>query len=430
MIAEEASRQLDATMAWNRQQSENQLSIARSGLAAARASSDADREARIAAAQMQLEAAQYAADKAFAASQLDSETRLKIAQMDNATQLRYIEAQIAAKGPGGWTERAYWMRSQQPPTPAPATTPAATPAAQVQPSAAVMTGQQPPTVAADYQRWANVAQPRASQAIVGEQGPELATATPQGTQITPLRQPGPIYSLPKNRTFQGPLPTPRMALGGTIALPWNRTITEANLRSTRPTTTGGATPTQTRTKSQQIREGKTGVKGTSYTAPVGEMGLWGGTGSRRQPNFAGVGRHFVTGQGWQQAPAGGYGVSGNPPRSIEPAFGGSTGQGIAGTTGTTADTSFQNMPWLRYIQEGTKPAGFGAWGGSQTSKLGYDIKPPHTMNLNYFLQLNPDEQQMALAAWQDVYGYTPEAAFELMRRAAPLGSGTAMAGYR
>ncbi len=439
LILQENGRQFDVTMAWTKEQSATALSIARSNLAAANASAGADREARIAAAQMQLQGAQYSADRAYAASQLDSETRLKIAQWDKETQERYIDAQIAAKGPGGWTERAYWQRGQQPPAAAPAAVQpvAAAPVAAAQPLAAAAQSAAATTPQTQiYQNWAQqaAALPAAPQAIVGDAGPELATGTPQGTVFTPLKQP---YTLPRNRSASWALP--RMGSGGLVRRPLGRVagVTYSPIVRRAATQAAGANQLSQPSRPNIFLSGSGSAGREGRPKRLGESAV-------RTPNLElepganllnAYGPGTLNPYGYQPAPQGGqaYGVQpgvGGNPVSIEPALGGSTAAGIAGVTGTTPDTNLQNMPWLRYIQEGTRPAQFGAVAGSQTSKLGYTMKPPHTMNYNYFLQLNPDEQEMAFAGWQDVYGYTPQASLELMRRASFQGSGRVLTGYR
>jgi len=394
-ILAEKKREYDASLAWERESAAttaaNELKIAEMRLAEARASSGADRSARIAAAQASLEAAR-----------IDAAARIKVAGIEAATQRRYYEAQIAAKGPGGWVERSYWDRGAQ--------APAAT-----------------PTQTQGYTQWAQGGV--APQAVVGERGPELATATPQGTVITPLNQ----------RTARG-FGGVGMAGGGVIRTP-NPFLTGRLQDYARAQRAGG-----------QRLMGLSGAA-TDYMQRLAAMPKWQSFADWQGANPEG------TRQQWQQA------IRQQPPMStmfIRPEYanrirlpqyrppatmaqgglvryGASnpiTGSNIPGANwsgytnpqgppaGPQTDQEIQNQPWLRYIQEGRKPAMFSAWGGTQTSRLGYNIKPPHTMNYDYFQQLSLDEQAQALAAWQDVYGFTPENSVEQMRRASFAGSAT------
>jgi hypothetical protein len=379
------------------------LALRRQELANSSAVNRADAAARVQGAEMDLQAAKYAADTAATASAASDAVKLKIATMELAQRARETEATLAAN-PGKWVEQAYYKRGLQAPTPAAsqATTPQATYPAQ---TAAV------PAATA----WNRYKATAPSAAVVAENtsAPELVTATPTGAAITPINR----YqaSLARRRGV------PMAAAGAVLRRPY-RGYTGPPVGATQelggeygylggPGGLGGlAKPgTPPELAPPQLTLAETG------TQPRG----WGGAGAvnaaaeysaRTRTPYLGAGGY------WPGVGQSRFGASVTPGQAA--ALGGEAGQ-----QGTEGDL-YANQPWLRYINEGKRPAAFQGWegGNTRTSALDYSMIAPHTVNYSNFLQLDPDEQAMAFAAWRETFNLTPEAALALMQRSAPIGT--------
>jgi hypothetical protein len=108
--------------------------------------------------------------------------------------------------------------------------------------------------------------------------------------------------------------------------------------------------------------------------------------------------------------------------------------GQANTQGTTpaATQPYNTQPWLEMMRSGQRPPAFQGWKFPETGapQLGItSVPPPTQVRYDYFLQLDPDEQQQALALWRSVYNLTPEAAMAYMQRASFAGTAPTMTGW-
>ena len=107
--------------------------------------------------------------------------------------------------------------------------------------------------------------------------------------------------------------------------------------------------------------------------------------------------------------------------------------GNAAAAGGATGDFYENQPWLQYLRSGEKPPGYGEWNFPTTgvAELGIKEGVPRPLDVpySYFMRLDPDEQDQALALWRRVYNLTPEASLEYMRRGSYFGSGAGMTGW-
>jgi len=409
--------------------------VAMAQIAENRGSSSAAAQATVAAAEAHAQAAIEAASIAAEASRYDSDTRLQIAREANAVarEGQQIEkSRIWAEElgrPSQWREQAAFARGWAP---------EAAGALHQTPAGFLGEGTGAPAL------------PTAPQAIVGEAGPELATATPQGTQITPLQQPT-GYQLPKNRTFSGKLPIPRMGGGGMLVDPRDR------LRNVGPAALQaagtGAAPSLSSQYNSRLHQPVTGGQGRNVTpvgsrVPIGGVQYTGPGPTQRSYEQAKekFNRHWVTGQGWVPGPdpmmaqaaaarakygigsgttpaTGGPGSPGTPPVSIEPPV---------TLPQSPTDLLFQQM-------QQPNQASFGAWTGPTTipgEGITTPVRPPWQLNLQEWTALPYAQKAMLAGTWRSLGMIAGETEAEMMalaeesiRRSAWTGGGPAQTAY-
>lgn len=182
-----------------------QKSAAASGSAAQRYAADQ----ALKAAQEHAAAARYAADQALQGIKVQEANRLKIA----AAELKLKAQQVASEelgAPSNWRKQAGFLRGMD------MTQENITPQAIAQSGEALgpvapemlTPGTAAPSLGGTATPQPNPYALRGQQAVVGEQGPELATQTPQGTQVTPIPEQQAWWL--KKQGVQG------MATGGTV----------------------------------------------------------------------------------------------------------------------------------------------------------------------------------------------------------------------
>lgn len=402
-----------------------------------------------AAAQASADAARHAADQALAAAQMDNETKLKISAAEIAQRARETEAKIRAQGPYSWVEGEYYKHPEYLQGGAAAGAGAPTAGGLAAQTAAAQPAANP---------WA--AALGGPSAIVGEQGPEIATAMPGGTQITPLRPRPNAGGMASIRGGRGG-GLPRMALGGFIPGSTGPLIT--------PPRRSGATDSTTLHQTMYWRtpqQTTTARRGTSYNR-LSAQGAGAGYGTDYNQYAAGydpsttvtrpsaealaAGPRAVTSQqqlpGYQRGGKGSQGIlreamaQGAPwavrtptfsggvvgPGGTNPAAPGFVGPGGEAPTGMEA---YQNLPWLQALQGNTPMATFGGWNFPAHETLGIgNVPAPYEVSLPVWNSLSPDAQQEALGLWTAHYGITPEEALTLIQRAGFGGTGGAMTGW-
>jgi len=325
------------------------------------------------AAQEHAAAARYAADQALEAVRIQEANRLKIA----AAELKLESQRVASEelgAPSDWRKQVGFLRGM------------GMTQADIAPSAIQQTGEMlGPVDPGMYQ-----AAPQAQQAIVGEAGPELATATPQGVEVQPIQRES-AWWLRK----QG---VPGMQWGGRIGGGYTADR-PAGGRLTRPSYYPAA-PVR-RTQTEMMLPGWQRQAAESR-ARMGQARAAGGA--------AGAGGEGPVISIHQPLPTGG--ADGTAP--------------IAGDGTTTGEP-----PYLEMLRSGAYVPLWEAWGGPRTKpEVGMDIPilMPHEINYGNFLRLTPTEQQMAFADWEAL-GMAPDTAFMIMQRSAMRGTGRAVTAY-
>jgi len=406
-IAEDA-RQFDITnaatidqAAKDRASAEKRQSIASAAMVeAARVGNEgafAQARADVEAAQIDAAAAIETANIAAAASRYSDDIKAEIAtEQRKLDREKYMAVELAR--PGNWVERVGFYRGQTPEQAAELAKYA---------GSTVYGGQvgglpqaQPATAGAA---------PVAAQAVVGEQGPELATATPQGTQITPLQA-------DQARYLRGQLP--QMAYGGVVSGPGagGRVVTSATPTYKFPATRNtGAVRSELLNPSQMLET----MVGRSRT-PDEYL--------QRQE----TGLRFLGGQLPQTgATTGGTGAT-HPivgPGGTQP----------AGDTGEPAGSPINDLTIFQAAraggQYGLPP--FQAWTGpTRNTVTGVEIPPPWQINLQQFSNMSRAEQAMMAGHWRSmgmIPGETEEEmlanAYDAMRRSAFTGMASALPQY-
>lgn len=374
----------------------------------------------LAAAQEAAAASRYAADQALQGVRETNETKMKIA----AAQLNLESKRIAAEefgSPSNWRQQSAYLRSQ------------GMTHADITPSAIQQAGEAlgpvapelaPQAIGAPPAAPAPLALPSPQQAIVGEQGPELATATAQGTQIQPL-QPEQAWWLRK----QG---TPGMQGGGSLGL---RSFDTAHYVGGRYVPGGVSRtkpPPHLMPWSPWYGQGESPAEGAAVPAPVG-------TGPTAPSGGGGVGYSPglslpTTGAGGGRVPTtmvpGGRGRKpGTTPTKM--AAGGAGGGVVADTGGGVQPpgTTTGEPPYIGMLRQGSYVPLWEAWQGPRTFE-GQEIplKMPHEINYGDFVRLTPTEQQMSFNDWH-VLGMAPDTALRIMQMSAMRGTGRSSIGY-
>jgi hypothetical protein len=354
------------------------------------------------AAQEMAAASRYAADQALAGLKISEENKIKIA----AANLNLESKRIAAEemgAPSAWRTQAGYLRSQGM-TQADITPGAIQQAGQalgpVAPELAISTT---PAPTAPAPMAAPQLPQAAQQAVVGEAGPELATATAQGTQIQPIQRES-AWWLRK----QG---APQMGRGGIVGAVGGRTYL--------PNPTGAVRsqfldPSQMYASMVSLINPKASLEERA-AREQGAMAFAGGT-----PQIARLGQ--TTGGGQTLSP-GGVGA------------GSTTTGGAAGSTSTTPvageGTTEGEPPYLEMLRTGANVPLWEAWGGPRTKPevgMNIPIKMPHEINYGDFVRLTPTEQQMAFADWQAL-GMAPDTALRIMQASAMRGTAQAATAY-
>lgn len=316
-------------------------------------------------------AARYAADKALEGLKISEENKIKIA----AANLNLESKRIAAEemgAPSDWRTQAGYLRSQ------------GMTHADITPAAIQQAGQALGPVAPEMAPQATGAPaaapaaptlPSPQQAVVGEAGPELATATPQGTQVQPI-QPETAWWLRKTGT-------PGMQGGGYLRMPYGqqgsdwgqKSYAQQLPQSTGPTGSRWAIRTQALMGQPRVREAMSARGGTADTTA--------------------------------------------PPATTPP-----VGPGASGATAA-------EPPYLGMLRENAYVPLWEAWQGPRTNPdVGMDIpiQMPHEINYGNFVRLTPTEQQMAFADWHSL-GMAPDTALRIMQSSAMRGTARAGIGY-
>jgi len=398
---DDADRQFNYWSAKEAEDGANERARIAAGASAAAAASgnEAEKYAAdqdLAAAQEMAAASRYAADQALAGLKISEENKIKIA----AANLNLESKRIAAEelgAPSDWRTQVGYLRSQ------------GMSQADITPGAIQQAGQAlgpvapelTPTVTAPTTTPTTPQQ--AQQAIVGEAGPELATATPQGTEIQPIQRES-AWWLRK----QG---APQMARGGIVGAAGGRTYL--------PNPTGAVRsqfldPSQMYASMVSLINPKASL-GERVAREQGAMAFAGGT-----PQIARLGQ--TTGGGQTLSP-GGVGA------------GSTTTGGAAGTSPTTPvageGTTEGEPPYLEMLRTGANVPLWQAWGGPRTKPevgMNIPIKMPHEINYGDFVRLTPTEQQMAFADWQAL-GMAPDTALRIMQASAMRGTAQAATAY-
>ena len=399
------------------------LQAAASGDAAAMYGADQD----LKAAQEMAAASRYTADKAFEATQLTEANKIKIA----AANLNLESKRIAAEemgAPSAWRTQAGYLRSQ------------GMTQADITPGAIQQAGQALGPVAPELAPTTTpspMAAPQlpqaAQQAVVGEAGPELATATAQGTQVQPIQRES-AWWLRK----QG---VPQMQQGGFISQQVSREEAE-KLRGF----PGGRIATVTfPTSAPPIAGGGQVQAGGFFPNPTGavrselldpsQMLQTMLAGSRTPEEYLTReqrGLQFLAGTLPQTGIGGTAPTRGLPVRT---AATGTAPTGAAAAGGTTPivgeGTTEGEPPYLEMLRTGANVPLWQAWGGPRTKpEVGMDIpiKMPHEINYGDFVRLTPTEQQMAFADWQAI-GMAPDTALRIMQASAMRGTAQAATAY-
>lgn len=367
----ETVRQFDASLAAQIEQYEAsyaaQIQAAQIAAAASTGAADIHAQAAIRQAEISAAASRYNADTLMKIAKLDNETKYKIAQEANKLEAMKYEA-TAFQHPSKWAEQEAWFAAGGAPA-------IETPTRSVVPQ---MPGVTPVGSAAGSQAagWT----PAAPQAIVGEGGPEVATATPSGIDIQPLEK--------QQEWFLKKQGVPGMAEGGTF--PWGG-YKEV----------GSAVPASWRRQTNRKRL----MAGQSIYAPIGPGGR--------------ITQYDLLGEM----------ANASAPTSATPtATPSSPAAGGAASTATTpaATTGGEITPSVLSYLRGEEP--MPSWGGQQLAEYqipggaNYGMVPlPGSINLVDFLNLPYDLQQMYLSATEATYSMTPEQANQWMTRFSPRG---------
>ena len=410
---------------------------------AARMSAEAQKysaDQALAAAQERAEAARYAADQALEGVRLDTETRMKIA----AGNLR-LEAQKTAAvefgAPSDWTKQVGFLRGMG------MTRADLTPQA-IRASGEAL-GPGPPDLGP------------APQAVVGERGPELATATPQGMQVTPLDT-SQAYHL----RGQG---VPGMQYGGTVG---RLGQVQGGSQQIRPTATWAQEKARRDANWEagiarmpaQVAQGRENIAALQAMTPQQQAAAKQRQAATQQQQFMQQLLGSGTGRTMQMPGGGTYLLSPAHLQARErlqaqqqeqqalqqaqeemPAWfsqwletQGGAGGGAAAPGATpgaggapTGPADANKMPFLETLRTGGYVPLYEGWGGPRTlpeAGITDPVKMPHEYNYADFARWTPTEQSMMFATWQAL-GMEPTTALEIMRRSAPRGSATASVGY-
>ena len=387
---------------------------AQASAAAAAAGAEADKYAAdqdLAAAQAQCAAAIESANIAAAASRYSDDIKAEIArEQRQLDREKYMAVELAR--PGNWVERVGFYKGQTPEQAAELAKYA---------GSTVYGGQlgglpqaQPATAGAA---------PVAAQAVVGEQGPELATATPQGTQISPLKE-------DQARYLRGQLP--EMAYGGTVRSELlnpsqmlqrmgSYARTPAEYQASQETGSqwmAGGTGSNPGWRQESTPTGNTLVRTTTPGLPmVHPGGSWAGTGTPAGGTPGGTTTPIVGPGGTQ--PAGDTGAPATP--------------------GNPTGSPIDQLPMFQAARAGGQynVAPFQAWTGpTRNTVTGVEIPPPWQMNLMQFQNSTRAEQAMMAAHWRSMLmipGETEEEmianAYDAMRRSAFTGMASTLPQY-
>lgn len=361
----------------------------------------------LAGAQERAEAARYAADQALAGVKIDAETRMKIA----AGNLRLESQRVAAEefgAPSDWIKQVGFLRGMD------------MTRADITPGAIQATGEMlgpgPPELG-----------PVPQQAVVGEAGPELATATAQGVEVSPLDTQE-AYWL----RGQG---VPGMQYGGRFSSAGPRQVTPKQ-QGINPADFGGpGQPGYDVMATMWAHEARNRARRGDLHPNLARRIQTGGRDYLQQAK-TGVQQHYQQ-QAEQQMPAwfsqwlgaqGGAAAPGGQPGVPGAAPGGQPGA-PAGAGGVAAGAN--EMPFLETQRTGAYVPLYEAWGGPTTlpeAGITDPVKMPHEYNYADFARWTPTEQQMMFATWQAL-GMEPTTALEIMRRSAPRGSAGAAVAY-
>ena len=348
--------------------------------------------AQVEAANIQAAASIEVANIGAAASRYTDDIKAHIADEAVALERERVAA-IELARPGDWVARVGYMRGQTPEQSATLAQAA---------GGTVFGGQMPGALP---QPATAGAAPVAAQAVVGEQGPELATSTPQGTQITPLQAEQAGY-------LRGRLP--QMAGGGVVG---GYTTPTYKFPATRNT---GAVRSELLNPSQMLE------------TMVGR--------SRTPDEYL---QRQATGQRWM---AGGLPLTGQSGATTAGTTGGTTtptvgpgGTQPAGDTGAPAGSPINDLTIFQAARAGGQynVAPFQAsTGPTRNTVTGVEIPPPWQINLQQFSNMTRAEQAMMAGHWRSmgmIPGETEEEmlanAYDAMRRSAFTGMASALPQY-
>ena len=381
--------------------------------AAAAAGAEAQKYAAdqsLAAAQARARAAIEVANIAAAASRYDSDTRLKIAKMTVDLERQRIAAVELAR-PSDWAARVGFFRGQ---------TPEQAQALTQYAGGTVFGGQMPGAQTTLPQL------PSATSAIVGEAGPELMTATPQGAQISPLQA--------EQAQWLRGQGVPGMQGGGTIRRDWKPTQKIGPAAGRGGYQAGGKSPTEMATANWERRTAGAHLRrSAAIGGPLSSRDLFYAAQGRMPaphemqgfraayPSIGGLTPHALKGPGggtWsrpssaealqlrqrvRQAEGGGAGEFG--PGFATPGAALPTGDTV--TPVVVPEAPIDQLPFLQAARAGGQfpVAPFQEWTGPTTKpEIGITtpVPPPWTYNIVQFQNMTRAEQAMLAATWRSM----------------------------
>jgi len=359
------------------------------------------------AARAKVEAANIAAQAMRDVSQMDNATRMQIAELQAEVERerigmeRRIQESREFGQPINLASYIHYM-SQGPGTAVPGVLPQQAP-----PTPVAATGTTPITsMASLYQTgMPGQAQMGTPAAIVGEGGPELAQATPQGLQVTPIAS-------QQVKPLQRMLGIPGMQGGGLVGMAAGQTL---------GTVLGG----RARRSPQQSSFGNISNRlrpaPTDYSRFAGQRGGYGQQVTRVQP-YGGASVTYGGGPPRREA-AGGAAT----PTAVTPGGGGTPVISYhqpppGGGGGITPTTPGGGTDWQAFIDQlyGNVPA-YSWTGGLELPEIGVSLPyAPFGQNVTDWQRLPWQVQRGRESMWRAL-GIMPETAAGMMYAAAPTG---------